>query len=165
MCGPDPEGWQGELIRMAENLGIANRVTWAGPLYGEQKWSVLCGAELFVLPSHCETFPVAVLEALACRTPVLVTDQVGIYREIQAGKAGLVCKDEENSLAEALTAWLSLGENQRNAYRAAAYRCFQERFELSAAVAHQLNVIRQFCSGDAPPSILQQERRDATLCD
>jgi glycosyltransferase involved in cell wall biosynthesis len=148
VCGPDFEGWQSELIRLARSLGIADRVTWAGPLFGEQKWRALRAAELFVLPSHCDTFPVSVLEALACQTPVLITDQVGIYPEIQDGKAGLVCKDEKQSVEEALLAWLRLGSDQRAAYRSAAYRCFQERFELHAAVAHQLKTIRQF----SPPA-------------
>jgi glycosyltransferase involved in cell wall biosynthesis len=162
ICGPDSEGWQSELIRMAKSLGIADRVSWAGPLYGERKWAALRAADLFVLPSHCETFPVAVLEALACQTPVLITDRVGIYREIQDGDAGLVCKDEKQSLEEALGTWFSLGGDHRAAYRSAAYRCFQKHFELNSAVAQQLKVIRQFSqSANSSTLTLHKGRIDA----
>lgn len=150
LCGPDFEGWQKELIEIAESLGIGDKVTWPGPLYGDQKWLALRAAEIFVLPSHCETFPVAVLEALACGTPVLITDRVCIHPEIRDGKAGIVCKDELGSLKEALDEWLRLGSAERAIYSSAAYRCFRERFELRSAIERQIEVIRQF-SGSAIP--------------
>jgi glycosyltransferase involved in cell wall biosynthesis len=144
MSGPDFEGWQPELMRLAEKLGIQHRVTWTGPLYGNLKWEALQAAELFVLPSHCETFPVAVLEALGSGTPVLISDQVGIYREVRDAAAGLICQDDGGSLVEAMQTWVRLDAKCRAAYRSAAHQCFREHFELHAATARQINVIRQF---------------------
>ena len=110
MAGPDFESWLPELMCLAAALKITDRVTWAGPLYGGLKWEALTAAELFVLPSHCETFPVAVLEALACGTPVLISDQVGIYREVQGTGAGLVCRDKAVSqLKPSALGWLLMG--------------------------------------------------------
>jgi len=144
MTGPDFEGWQADLVHLSEKLGLHGRVTWTGPLYSDLKWEALRAAELFVLPSHCETFPVAVLEALGCGTPVLISDQVGIYREVFDARAGLVCRDEDASLIEALQTWLRLGSESRAAYRSAANGCFQKHFELQTATSRQLEVIRTF---------------------
>jgi glycosyltransferase involved in cell wall biosynthesis len=144
MCGPDFEGWQNQLVALAERLGIAERVTWTGPLYSETKWDALHAAELFILPSHCETFPVSVLEALACSTPVLISDKVGIHREIRESGAGLVCGDNPESIGAALRSWLTVTSEQRTAYRSAAYKCFEDRYEFRAAVHRQLTVIRDF---------------------
>ena len=144
MCGPDHEGWQPTLIAMAERLGIANRVTWAGPLYGEQKWRALREADLLVLPSHCETFPVAVLEALACSTPVVITSSVGIHQEIRQGRAGLVCEDNVKSLAGALSTWLALEAREREVYRLAAAEVFRTKFDLSVSHARHMELIHHF---------------------
>src|SRR5262249_49220106 len=135
MCGPDDEGWQEELVLHAETLGISDRVTWAGPLYGSEKWLALAAAELFILPSHCETFPVAILEALASRTPVLITNKVGIYREIETEQAGFVCNDDPDSLEGGLRMWLGLNGAKQAEYRSAAYRCFQKHFEAHTAIS------------------------------
>jgi glycosyltransferase involved in cell wall biosynthesis len=144
VCGPDHEGWQPDLIGMAECLGIADRVTWAGPLYGEQKWEALRNAELFVLPSHCETFPIAVLEALACSTPVVITSRVGIHREIHRAHAGLVCEDNTKSLASALRTWLDLDTYERDTYRQSAAEAFRTQFELRICRARHSELIHNF---------------------
>lgn len=53
------------------------------------KWGAFGAADVFVLPSHQENFGIAVAEALACGTPVLISNKVNIWREIQAGGGGL----------------------------------------------------------------------------
>ena len=62
---------------------------------GEDKWGAFHAADAFVLPSHQENFGVAVAEALACGLPVLISDKVNIWREIQEDGAGLVAEDTE----------------------------------------------------------------------
>ena len=49
-----------------------------GPLYDEAKWAAYRDADLFVLPSQSENFGNAAAEAIACGTPVMVTDRCGI---------------------------------------------------------------------------------------
>jgi len=96
----DPE-WVASLKINAERLGIASDVIWAGFLTGEDKWAALSGADVFVLPSYSENFGIALVEALACGCPVVLSDQVGIHREISRAEAGLVtpCRVEELSRA------------------------------------------------------------------
>ena len=90
MAGPDQVGWMAELKGLAERLGVAGRIHWPGLMTGRAKWGALAGAEAFILPSHQDSFGVAVGEALGCGTPVLITDKVNIWREVRACGAGLV---------------------------------------------------------------------------
>ena len=50
-------------------------------------------AEAFVLPSHQENFGIAVVEALACGVPVIISDKVNIWPEIAQDEAGIVKAD------------------------------------------------------------------------
>jgi glycosyltransferase involved in cell wall biosynthesis len=73
-----------------------------GMLSGAAKWGALYGCEAFVLPSHQENFGIAVVEALACGKPVLISDQVNIWREIVEDRAGLVEGDTEEGVEKLL---------------------------------------------------------------
>jgi hypothetical protein len=55
-----------------------------------------------VLPSHQENFGIAVVEALACGKPVLISDQVNIWREIVEDGAGMVEGDTEEGVEKLL---------------------------------------------------------------
>jgi glycosyltransferase involved in cell wall biosynthesis len=107
LAGSGDPAWVTALRQSTERLGIADDVIWAGFLTGEAKWSALSNADVFVLPSYSENFGIAVVEALACGCPVVVSDQVGIHREIARAEAGLVTPCEVDSLAEALCAVLA----------------------------------------------------------
>ena len=78
-----------------------NSVLFIGPLYDDQKWSALADADIFVLPSQNENFGNAAAEAVACGTPVVVTDRCGIAPLIE-GRAGLVITHECEALVRTL---------------------------------------------------------------
>jgi glycosyltransferase involved in cell wall biosynthesis len=90
------------LKRHSQRLGLDAGVLWAGFLQGEEKLAVLADADVFVLPSYSENFGVAVVEAMAAGIPVIVSDQVGIHREIAKAQAGLVVKCSVEELVCAL---------------------------------------------------------------
>ena len=134
MAGPDQTGMISVLQEQAAKLGIADRISWPGMLSSDMKWGAFFSAEAFVLPSHQENFGIAVVEALACGLPVLISDKVNIWREIKADGAGLVAEDSLEPLADMLTEWLALPMEGRQAMAQAARRCFEKRFDLSAGV-------------------------------
>ena len=123
------------LKRLAQSRGIAARVRWTGPLYGQPKWAAFAAAELFVLPSHQENFAVAVVEALAAGTPVCTTTAVDIHETIARYQAGIICADDPAALASALVRWQTLTPAEIGAHRPRARQCFAERFEAGAAAA------------------------------
>ena len=80
---------EGTLRRRAATLGIAARVDWAGYVEDPAPWYARAG--IFVLPSHHEGMPNALLEAMSAALPVVVTDgSPGPLEWIRDGENGLV---------------------------------------------------------------------------
>jgi glycosyltransferase involved in cell wall biosynthesis len=71
--GPDEFGHRREIEAQVRARHLDPYVTFAGPLYGQNKRDAFSAVELFVLPTHSEGSPVAVLEALGAGVPVLTT--------------------------------------------------------------------------------------------
>lgn len=141
IAGPDQTGWIKALQTLAERLHVSAQILWPGMLSGDVKWGMLRLAEAFVLPSHQENFGVAVAEALACGTPVLISNKVNIWREIADDEAGLVDDDTSPGTARLLKAWLALAPKRRDAMRQNAARSFQSRFEVTRAATALIEVI------------------------
>ncbi len=142
-AGPDQTGWMNELRALADRLQVAGQIRWAGTVSGDVKWGMLRLAEAFVLPSHQENFGIAVAEALACGTPVLISNKVNIWREIAEDEAGVVECDDEAGTTRLLERWLALAPAQKEAMRADAARSFQSRFEVTSAAEALLEVIAE----------------------
>ncbi len=136
IAGPDQVGLQSKLQRLAVDLGVERRVHWPGLLTGDAKWGALRGCDAFILPSHQENFGVVVAEALACGRPVLISNQVNIWPEIEQEGVGLVAPDTLAGTEELLSRWLALGEAERNAMIARTTDVFRKRYSMrSGAVA------------------------------
>lgn len=131
------------LHALAQRLGIAERVTWAGLLQGDLKWGALAASDAFVLPSHQENFGVAVVEALASGTPVLISDKINIWREIAADGAGFVASDTVAGAVANLRRWLALDARSRASMRTHARAAFLARFTTDAHVLRLLHAIEE----------------------
>ena len=142
MAGPDRDGLQPGLQRLAEERGIGDRLTWTGMLTGEKKWGAFFASDAFLLPSHQENFGIAVAEALACGLPVLISDKVNIWREIAADGAGIVAEDTQAGVQEQLAKWMALSDTQKQEMGRQARQCFAERFEIHQAAQSLMAVLR-----------------------
>jgi glycosyltransferase involved in cell wall biosynthesis len=80
IAGPD-DGYLSTLRNMISSLKLENSVLLVGPLYGHDKLSAYVDADVYVLPSTYETFPVTILEAYACSKPV-VASMVGSLNDL-----------------------------------------------------------------------------------
>lgn len=118
--------------QMTEDLGMAARVTFHGPLPKREVARMMHGADLFVLPSLVETFSVATAEALAAGVPVLVT-RCGGPEEFVDERCGLVVTlGDANALAEGLSVML---DRLATYDRSAIARSAKERFGHEAVAA------------------------------
>jgi glycosyltransferase involved in cell wall biosynthesis len=133
MAGPDEIGWRRSLSDLASSRGVGGCVTWTGLLTEDGKWGALHAADAFVLPSHSESFGMAAVEAMSCGVPVLVTREVGVWREVAKDRAGLVGADTAAGVATMLRDWLQLDDVARSAMGARAVACFEEHFEVKKA--------------------------------
>jgi glycosyltransferase involved in cell wall biosynthesis len=136
IAGPDAAGLEAKLQRLAEKLGISKRVHWPGLLGGEVKWGAIRASDAFVLPSHQENFGIAVVEAIAVGRPVLISDQVNIWQEIELDEVGLVEPDTLEGTERLLYRWFNLSAGERDAMAARARASFFKRYAMNrAAVA------------------------------
>lgn len=143
IAGPDQTGWMSHLQGLAEQFGVANRITWPGMVTGEAKWGALYGAEALVLPSHQENFGIVVAEALGCGVPVLISDKVNICREVEADGAGFVESDTLEGTAALLRRWLDLDDESRARMRRQAGKTFTARYGVDAMAESLLQVLGQ----------------------
>jgi glycosyltransferase involved in cell wall biosynthesis len=118
IAGPDNEGY-GERVRgWLRAQGVLSRVTFAGMLRGSAKEAAFRLADVFVLPSYTENFGIAVVEAMARKVPVVVSNRVNIWHEIEGAAAGIVVEPESDAVARGVIRVLDdrklrrqLGEN------------------------------------------------------
>jgi glycosyltransferase involved in cell wall biosynthesis len=109
-------------------------------------------SDAFVLPSHQENFGIAVVEALACGLPVLISDKVNIWREVTADGAGFVAPDTIEGTARNLRRWFALDDTERARMRAQAAATFCSRFTVDAHTQRLLDVL-EADAAHAPPAI------------
>ena len=129
VAGPNEDGFFAEeLLRVTS--AFADRVTWAGMISGDLKWGALRVADALILPSHQENFGMVVAEALAVGTPVLITDKVNLWREVEDDRAGKVSVDDLSGVRALVREW----KNPAFAMLAPNARpCFEKCFRINTA--------------------------------
>jgi glycosyltransferase involved in cell wall biosynthesis len=106
LVGPQHEAdYVARLQRLVQDLGLAARVHFTGPLYGEAVRAALGAASLFVLPSTFESYGNAAAEAAVAGVPVLISDTCGIAPTLHR-RAGLAVPPTVDGLAAGLHALL-----------------------------------------------------------
>ncbi|MBU2607978.1 MAG: glycosyltransferase, partial [Chloroflexi bacterium] len=91
--GEDSQDEIARLRQLAENLNIADSVTFLGLIEQERLPLFYSAADVCVNPSYYETFGLVALESLACGTPVVATDVGGFRDVICSGETGYVLPD------------------------------------------------------------------------
>jgi glycosyltransferase involved in cell wall biosynthesis len=129
--GPD-DGFRSELEALIKALNIEDKVLITGPLYGKDKLKAYVDADVYVLPSRYETFPMTVLECVACGTPVILTAKCGIS-DFFRDNVGLVVNPDPNHLSEALLEIL-LDLGKQNSFRENCNPVI-DRFNISKTVS------------------------------
>ncbi|MBA3962733.1 MAG: glycosyltransferase [Chthoniobacterales bacterium] len=133
------EKYRAHLLRLAEGLPVV----FTGMLSGETKWGALRAADIFVLPSHQENFGIAIAEALACGTPVLISNKINIWREVVADGGGWVEEDDLAGVTRLLQRWRAVTPEVRQGMSAKAAASFRRRFEINRAVDSFLQVLQE----------------------
>ena len=100
VAGPD-EGALPDLLARVEKAGLRARVHLVGPIYGSDKLSAFVDAACFCLPSREEGFSIAALEALACGSPVVLSEQCN-FPEVAETQSGLVLPLDSSAIAAGL---------------------------------------------------------------
>ncbi|MCU4718209.1 glycosyltransferase [Halapricum hydrolyticum] len=145
VVGGEGDAREGYENRAAE-LGIADRVRFAGRLSTAELVDAYNAADVFVLPStdgDQEGFGLVLLEALSCGVPVVCTDVVGVADDVRAHDLGVVVEPgDEGALAAAIED--VLGET----FDAAAARSLcQEQYSWRSKAAEIVDIYEEIGVG------------------
>ena len=127
----------GELERaraVAAELGIAHSVDLPGWTAGAAKSALLRSAGVFVLPSHFEALPMAVLEAMAAGLPIVATRVGGIPDAVADGRDGILVEPKDPAQLAAALERLLADASLRRAMGASARKRAAETFSADVIV-------------------------------
>ncbi|MCZ7544617.1 MAG: glycosyltransferase [Anaerolineae bacterium] len=137
LAGQGDAAYTAWLRAEVARLGIGAHVTWPGFLEGAAKWRALAAADVALLPSYSESFGVAAVEAMACATPVIVSDQVALSAEVREAGAGVATPCRVQPLRDAIVT-LATDPARRQAMGAAGRRLYARRFTVAQAAQAML---------------------------
>jgi len=104
VAGPD-DGARADFESQIARLGIATHVHLVGPIYGSKKFNALRDCDCFCLPSRQEGFSIAILEALACEAPVVISPECH-FPEVKETGAGIIADLNAPAIAEGIASIL-----------------------------------------------------------
>jgi glycosyltransferase involved in cell wall biosynthesis len=105
LVGSDQDGSGKQAQELAFQLGVADRVHFAGQLIGADLTQAYVDSDLLVLLSYRENFGMVVIEAMATGLPVIISKDVGLAEDVEIARAGYVVNAVPE---EAGSAWLRL---------------------------------------------------------
>lgn len=134
------EGAEADFVARVARHRLTDRVHVVGPMHGAAKWEAYRDAVCFCLPSRDEAFTVAIVEALSCGLPVVISeachfDEVGEYG------AGSIVPLAADRIGEALTR-LCLDRGLRDRMSRNARRLFEDRLRFDSVPDEVLEIYR-----------------------
>ncbi len=114
IAGPENDDYGKEVRSWVQERGLESTVHFVGSLQGADVVQAYVDADVFALPSYSENFGMVIAEAMACKLPVVISDQVKIHGEVKRAGAGLITRCDVTEVATALETLLRNPE-QRSA--------------------------------------------------
>jgi len=139
-AGPN-DGYQDYVQQLAIKCGLSDRVIFTGLLRDGEVRAAYAAADVFVLPSRFDTFPMAIVESLASALPVVITETCQVAELIRE-KAGLVTPVEPTAVANALERLLC-DPDLRKTYAIGARTLAEREFSVQKTVDRLEEVYQQ----------------------
>jgi glycosyltransferase involved in cell wall biosynthesis len=145
------EDWGGRdrVLSLARSLGIEDRVNALGAISRKDLLGEYASADLLVLPSLFDSFPVVVIEAMAAGLPVVATRVGGVPEIVAEGQTGLIVPPgDPERLADAMRAVLS--DPAKGAEWGEEGRRRSARFDWSEIVPEYVRLFSEVTAGGSP---------------
>jgi glycosyltransferase involved in cell wall biosynthesis len=143
--GPDRDA----LERLAETLGVADRVSFEGYRTRDEVGAYLRDCDLFVLPSFAEGVPVVLMEAMAARRAVVATRVAGVAELVEDGVSGLLVPPGDVDTLTAAIERLLADPSRRAAMGEAGRAKVVEAFDVDAEAAWLVDAFARRQAGEA----------------
>ncbi|MGB5595111.1 MAG: hormogonium polysaccharide biosynthesis glycosyltransferase HpsP [Crocosphaera sp.] len=114
LAGSNPQDpvYENKIKQQITDSSLAEYTTITGFVKGELKLGLLQDADLFILPSYYENFGIAVAEAMAVGTPVIISQGVYIWPDVQSYLAGWVTTLDVNNLTDIIESAILTSEER-----------------------------------------------------
>ncbi len=158
IAGPDEEGYSRVVRSWLVENGVADKATFTGMLLGAERSSAYAAADVFVLPSYTENFGLVILESLCLGVPVVMSNKVNIWREIEEAGAGLIVDCDAGATARSISRVLdepSLADLMRSRGR----RLVREQFGWEAVGMRMLAMYQEVSGMGGDPIGTTEGRR------
>jgi glycosyltransferase involved in cell wall biosynthesis len=149
LAGND-DGAKAPFLARMESAGLGHRVSCVGHVSGESARRVWGAADAFVLPSYSEGFSMAILEALACRLPALITTACH-FPELAATGGGIVVEPTARDVTRGLADLIDATPAQRAELGRRGRRLVEERYTWDRQGERLAEVYRWLAGGGPPP--------------
>jgi glycosyltransferase involved in cell wall biosynthesis len=107
VAGRGDESHERGLRELVEARGLSECVSFLGFVSGRTKVSLCQAADVFVLPTSQENWGIALVESLACGTPVITTRGVDIWTELEGSGGALIVEQTAEAIAAGVRTLLS----------------------------------------------------------
>ena len=129
IAGPIDTAYAEEMVIKAKSNP---KIHFSGMITSDSKWGAFYGCEAYVLPSHQENFGIAIVEAMACSKPVLISKNINIWREIDLGNGGWILDSVSvQNIQEQLKAIASQDEKSLVIKGKAAFETYANKFDVA----------------------------------
>ena len=156
LAGWDDGGHLAELQRRIREGGLSDTVTCIGPRFGAEKRAVFEAANAFILPSHSEGLPMAVLEAWSYCLPVIMTPQCNLPEGFAAG-AAIEVAPEPPSIASGIRELVCLSREERRRMGRAGRQLVEQRYAWPRIARQMRDVYAWVLGGGPPPSCVMTD--------
>ncbi|MBD2357533.1 glycosyltransferase [Tolypothrix sp. FACHB-123] len=154
IAGPDLIGYREKLELKVEKLNLRQQVTFTGMLSGQQKFSALSNADLFVLPTHSENFGIVVAESLAYGVPVITTKGAP-WEDLQYYGCGWWIEDNQQALKVALFNAMQMSVIERQIMGLKGRDLVEAKYSWNSIAKEMANFYQWILHGGEPPNCIQ----------
>jgi glycosyltransferase involved in cell wall biosynthesis len=151
VAGPD-SGEEETLRKLSRHLGLEHRVHFLGRVAPAERNALFAASDILALVSRDENFGNAAVEAMLMGVPVMVSDRVGICREVLADGAGAVVPLEVQAMARTLAELLADGENLKTMGQRAAASA-RWRYAADVVAQHMARAYEDILTGRRSPEL------------
>ncbi|HIF9435037.1 TPA: glycosyltransferase family 4 protein [Photobacterium damselae] len=127
-----------ELIEKVNSLGLSDKVTFLGQV---EKNIFFSKIDIMISPSDFEAFPLVILEAMSCNTPIISTNVGGVSEMITNNESGLLIEPRDDE--SLLTSMSTLIDNQklRESLASKGKETYDSKFNFNISIDKIYNLI------------------------
>jgi glycosyltransferase involved in cell wall biosynthesis len=148
IAGNDDGALKPFCSRMAD-LGLSRMMTYVGHVAGQRAHRVWAAADAFILPSYSEGFSMAILEAMACRLPCLITTSCH-FPEAATSHAAIVVTPDVDAVTHGLHELLDRSSDERIRLGKTGRQLIESHYTWNRQ-AKRLSAVYEWLAGGGPP--------------